>query len=80
MMFKDVESGAGEPTKEYGMPLFFDLHTAMKEEHPMDHRWIENAWVRWPTGKVLTDHLTSLKENPPVPAGAQDPYQPKRLE
>jgi hypothetical protein len=34
--------------------------------------------VRWPAGKVLTDHLKSLKKNPPVPAGAPDPYQPKK--
>jgi arylsulfatase A-like enzyme len=78
MMFKDKERGAGEPTKEYGLPLFFDLHTDMKEENPMDPRFIENAWVRWPAGKVLTDHLKSLKENPPVPAGAPDPYKPKK--
>ena len=79
MMFKDIEFGAGEPTKDYGMPLFIDLHTNMKEERPTDdHRWIENAWVRWPAGAVLTEHLKSLQEEPPVPAGAPDPYLPPK--
>ncbi len=76
MMFKDVERGAGEPTKHYGIPLFFDLHTDMKEEHPMDYRWIENAWVRWPAGQVLNEHLQSLQDEPPIPPGAPDPYHP----
>jgi len=79
MMFKDVERGAGQPRDEYDFPLFFDLHTDMKEEYPFDdHRFIENAWVRWPAGQVLVDHLKSLQEEPPVPAGALDPYQPSR--
>lgn len=77
MMFKDVEHGAGEPTKDFGVPLFIDLHTDMKEEHPMaDYRWIENAWVRWPAGQVLLEHQKSLKKEPPVPPGAPDPYKP----
>jgi len=77
MMFKDIEYAAGEPTRQYGMPLFIDLLTDMKEEFPTDdHRWIENAWVRWPAGQVLTDHLKSLQEEPPIPAGTLDPYQP----
>ena len=78
MMFKDIEHGAGDPTKEYGLPLFIDLHTDMKEEYPMDPRLSQNFWVRWPAGAVLTEHLKSLKEEPPVPAGALDPYQPSK--
>ena len=78
-MFKDIEYAAGEPTKQYGMPLFIDLFTDMKEEFPTDdHRWIENAWVRWPAGQVLTDHLKSLQEEPPIPAGTLDPYKPSK--
>jgi len=78
MMFKDMEWGINDPIKKYGMPLFIDLHTDMKEEHPMDDsRWIENTWIRWPAGKVLTDHLKSLKEEPPIAAGTLDPYKPK---
>lgn len=77
MMFKDVARGGGEPTKDYGIPLFFDLHTDMKEEHPVDdHRWIENAWVRWPAGQVLLDHAKSLQEEPAIRPGTPDPYVP----
>jgi len=79
MMFKDVEKGAGEATREFGMPLFFDLHTDMKEEYPMDdHRWIENAWVRWPAGQVLLAHFASLKVEPPINAATVDPYSPSQ--
>ena len=77
MMFQDVQRGAGEPRKQYDFPLIYDLHTDMKEEYPLDdHRLTENLWVRWPAGQVLTDHMASLKEEPPVPPGAQDPYKP----
>jgi arylsulfatase len=79
MMFKDIEKGGGEPTKDYGMPLFIDLHTDMKEEYPMeDSRWIENAWVRWPAGQVLLDHQKSLQDEPPIRPGTPDPYNPSK--
>jgi arylsulfatase len=79
MMFKDIEKGGGEPTKDYGMPLFIDLHTDMKEEYPMeDSRWIENAWVRWPAGQVLLDHAKSLQEEPAIRPGTPDPYKPSK--
>jgi len=43
MMFKDAEHGSDE-TKEFGFPLFIDLHTDMKEEYPRDdYRRNENA-------------------------------------
>jgi arylsulfatase len=77
MMFKDIEKGGGEPTKDYGMPLFIDLHTDMKEEYPMeDSRWIENAWVRWPAGQVLLDHAKSFQEEPAIRPGTPDPFVP----
>jgi arylsulfatase A-like enzyme len=77
MMFQDVERGSGEPRKQYDFPLFFDLHTDMKEEHPVaDHRVFENLWVRWPAGQVLTDFMASLAQEPPIPPGTPDPYKP----
>jgi len=43
MMFKDAEHGS-DATKEFGFPLFIDLHTDMKEEYPRDdYRRNENA-------------------------------------
>ncbi len=78
MMTKEVERGAGVPVKEYTMPLFYDLHTDPKEEHPMDPRFIENSWIRWPAGQVLVDHIASLKKEPPIRPGTPDPYTPNR--
>ena len=34
MMTKEIASGYGEPVKEYPVPLFYDLYTDPKEEHP----------------------------------------------
>lgn len=79
MMTKEVESGYAVPIKEYqGAPLFFDLQTDPKEEHPLDPRWIENSWLRWPAGQVLVDHIVSLKKEPPIRPGTPDPYNPKK--
>lgn len=79
MMFKDIEHGVGDPIKDYGIPLFIDLLTDMKEEYPtVDYRMGQNLWVRWPAGEVLKEHLKSLKEEPPVPAGPPDPYLPSK--
>ena len=79
MMTKEVERGYAVPLKQYtGAPLFFDLLTDPKEEHPLDPRWIENSWVRWPAGQVLVDHAASLKKEPPIRPGTPDPYQPPK--
>ena len=76
MMSKEIESAWGKPTKEYGVPLLFDLHTDPKEEHPLDPRWIETTWIRWPAGQVLVDHVESFKKEPPIRPGTPDPYVP----
>jgi arylsulfatase A-like enzyme len=78
MMTKELSQGAGVPVKEYSFPLFFDLLTDPKEEHPLDPRWIENGWVRWPAGQALVDHAASLQKEPPIRPGTPDPYMPKR--
>ena len=78
MMIKEVERGAGVPLKEFSFTLFYDLHTDPKEEHPMDPRWIENSWVRWPAGQVLVHHAVSFKKEPPIRPGTPDPYQPPK--
>jgi arylsulfatase A-like enzyme len=76
MMTREVEKGAGVPVKEFSFPLFYDLYTDPKEEHPLDPRWIENSWVRWPAGQVLVDHAASLKKEPSIRPGTPDPYTP----
>lgn len=76
MMTKQTDRGFGEPVKQFSYPVWFDLHTDPKEENPLDPRWVENGWVRWPAGQVLVDHQLSLKKEPPIRAGTPDPYQP----
>ncbi|MFQ5962598.1 MAG: arylsulfatase, partial [Candidatus Methylomirabilales bacterium] len=66
MMTKEVGSAFGEPTKEFPVPLFFDLHTDPREEHPLDPRWWQTGWVRWPAGQVLLEHVASLRKEPPI--------------
>ena len=75
MMFKELERGT-DPLIEFPLPRFFNLYTDPKEEYPLLPDSLGNLWVRWPAGQVLTDHLASLKEEPPVPPGAEDPYSP----
>jgi len=76
MVTRQVERGFGEPVKQYSFPLWYDLHTDPKEEYPLDPRFIENLWVRWPTAQVLSEHQASLRREPPIRPGTPDPYTP----
>ncbi|MFH0983528.1 MAG: hypothetical protein V2A79_18590 [Planctomycetota bacterium] len=69
----------GAPTREYGVPLLYNLHLDPKEEHALNYG-IENTWVRWPAGQVLVEHLVSLKKEPPIRPSAPDPYAPPGIE
>ena len=55
-----------------------NLLTDPKEEYPKAASVAENLWVRWPIGKVLTDHMATLQKEPPIRPGTPDPYVPKR--
>jgi len=72
MVTRQVDRGFGEPIKQYSFPLWYDLYTDPKEENPLDPRFVENLWVRWPTGQVLTEHRESLKKEPPIRPGTPD--------
>jgi arylsulfatase A-like enzyme len=76
MMSKEIEAAWASETKEYNIPMIFDLHTDPKEEYPLDPRWIEAGWIRWPAGQVLVEHIKSLKKEPPIRSGTPDPYKP----
>lgn len=78
MVTRQVERGFGEPIKQYSFPLWYDLHTDPKEEYPLDPRFVENLWVRWPAGQTLVDHQATLKREPPIRPGTPDPYVPGR--
>lgn len=73
MITRQVDRGFGEPVKQFSFPLWYDLHTDPKEENPLDPRFVENLWVRWPAGQVLVDHQTTLKKEPPIRPGTPDP-------
>jgi arylsulfatase A-like enzyme len=69
MMSKEVDRGYGEPVRQYSVPLFYNLLTDPKEEHPLDPRTFENLWVRYPASQILIDHMKSLRQEPPVRPG-----------
>ena len=75
MMLKELERGT-DSRMTFPLPRFFNLYVDPKEEYPLTHETIGHLWVRWPAGKILIDHLASLKEEPPVPPGATDPCTP----
>lgn len=77
MMTRQTARGFGEPLQQYSFPLWYDLHTDPKEENPLDPRFVENLWVRWPAGQALADHRASLQKEPPIPPGTPDPYVPR---
>ena len=74
MMFKELATGTG-PVEPWSIPRLFNLHLDPKEEHALSYG-AQHAWVVQPAGKILADHVASLKAYPPVPPGAPDPYVP----
>lgn len=74
MMMKELDDGYAA-TKDYGVPRFYNLYLDPKEEHWLNYAK-ENLWVRWPMGKVLTEHILSLRKEPPIRPGTPDPYTP----
>jgi arylsulfatase len=75
MMFKEVERGT-DAKRTYDFPRFYNLYSDPKEEYPLTSATAGHFWVRWPMGVVLTDHMTSLAQEPPIPPGTPDPYSP----
>jgi arylsulfatase len=76
MMSKEIDRAFADPTRVYGVPLVYDLHTDPKEEHPLHSQWYHNGWIRWPAGQYIVDHMVSLKKEPPIRPGTPDPYLP----
>ncbi|MGI9513744.1 MAG: arylsulfatase, partial [Anderseniella sp.] len=62
MMSKEIEAAFADPTRRYGVPLLYDLHVDPKEANPLNAKWYEIGWIRWPAGKYLVNHLGSLKQ------------------
>jgi arylsulfatase A-like enzyme len=75
MMFKEVERGT-DAKRTYDFPRFYNLYNDPKEEYPLTRATAGHFWVRWPMGAVLTDHMASLAQEPPIQPGTPDPYSP----
>lgn len=78
MMSKEIDKAFADPTRTYGVPLIYDLHTDPKEETPLHSRWYYSGWIRWPAGDYLVKHIASLQKEPPIRPGTPDPYFPKK--
>jgi arylsulfatase len=76
MMGKEIDKAFADPTRSYGVPLVYDLHTDPKEASPLNSRWYHIGWIRWPAGQYIVDHVASLEKEPPIRPGTSDPYVP----
>jgi len=75
MMFQEVERGTDE-RRTFDFPRFFNLYNDPKEEYPLTKATAGHFWVRWPMAEILKEHAASLQKEPPIAAGAPDPYVP----
>jgi len=75
MMVKEIDTISADPTRNYGVPLFYNLLLDPREENPVLYA-PPNFWVRYPAGQVLVDHAKSMQQEPPIPPGTPDPYKP----
>jgi arylsulfatase len=79
MLSKEFDDGTGTGRiVRYGSPRFYNLYTDPKELHPVTMKTPEHFWVRWPMAKIMSEHLKSLKAEPPIKPGTPDPYVPAK--
>lgn len=72
--FKEQNGWNGE-LHEYTMPRLYNL---MNDPQEKDNVLFPHTWVTKAALPQLEEHVVSLKKNPPIPAGAPDPYEPPR--
>ncbi|WP_430817066.1 arylsulfatase [Carboxylicivirga sp. RSCT41] len=72
--FKEQDSWNGE-LKTYTMPRVYNLYNDPQEK---DNVLFPHTWVPKAALQQLTEHVASLKENPPIKAGQADPYVPAK--
>lgn len=75
--YKENDVGYGAPTKVFPTPVIYDLLNDPREEKPISDAMMENSWVGGPIFKAQREHLQSLVDEPPIPAGTLDPYVPE---
>jgi arylsulfatase len=61
--------------RTYTMPRVYNLFSDPRE---LDNVLFPHTWVLKAGLPQLEEHVASLKEHPPIPAGAPDPYEPRR--
>jgi len=74
--FKEIETVFGE-VREYGMPKLYNLY---RDQQERENVFFSDTWVPKAALAHLTEHVVSLKKNPPVPTGTLDPYEPPKPE
>jgi arylsulfatase len=71
--FKEQDEWNGELIT-YTMPRLYNLYNDPQEK---DNVLFPHTWVPKAALVQLQEHVISLKQNPPIPAGQKDPYEPK---
>jgi len=72
--FKEQNAWNSE-MKTYTMPRVYNLYSDPQEK---DNVLFPHTWVPKAALGQLTEHVVSLKQNPPIKAGQLDPYEPKK--
>ena len=70
--FKE-QTGWNGVLREYTMPRLYNL---MNDPQERDNVLFPHTWVPKAALPQLEEHVRSLREYPPVPTGAPDPYEP----
>lgn len=79
MMTKEMDGSlATGQIKTFTLPKFYNLYDDPREMYPVTKALGGDFWVRWPAGQIMTEHLKSLVEEPPIKAGTPDPYVPPK--
>ena len=60
---------------DYGVPRIYNLH---KDPGESQNVLFPESWVPQAALKQLTEHVVSLRAEPPIKPGTLDPYQPKK--
>jgi arylsulfatase len=72
--FKE-QTGWNGVLREYTMPRLYNL---MDDPQERDNVLFPHTWVPKAALPQLEEHVASLREYPPVPTGASDPYEPPK--
>ena len=68
----------GSPIVSPGLPRLYNLLRDPKEQYDLIHHGgdLDGAWVMPAIMERVVAHQMTLREEPPIPLGTPDPYQP----